>query len=97
MTRSRPLIGQYNVKFLNVTFHLVLQDINCSKFYHFFIWVSARFQSLLIFTGTHHVDLGTPNAMGSLEKAPLQLRVKFYLGNELTEGIKNRLDSGANG
>ena len=73
----RPFYLKCTFKVFNVTFHLVLAVRKCSNFPPFFIWVSARFPSPWTFTITHHVDLGTLKAMGSLPEDQLQLTVKF--------------------
>ena len=39
-----------------------------------------------IFTSTHYIDLGTQKSDGVTSE---DLRVRFNLGNELTEGIKD--------
>ena len=57
---------RFNGVFFTPFLNLVLEVIKYSNFHHFFNWVSGGFWSPWIFTSTHHVDLGTLKAIGSL-------------------------------
>ena len=59
----------------------------CSKFHNISFRMSGRCLAHWIITSPHYVEVGTVRENGVTLETQLQLRVKLFQGDELTEGI----------
>ena len=57
------------------------------NFHHMFLRMSERCLAHWIITSPHYVEVGTVRENGVTLETQLQLRVKLFQGDELTEGI----------
>ena len=63
-----PILCDIFTSCLNFTFYFLKMLIKCSKLNQIFLKMLRRCQAHWIITYSHYVEVGTPRAMGSLQR-----------------------------